>query len=161
MKKLPWIILSALVVLAVVTPAWSQQGVLVLRADLSGAEEVPPVSTDTTGTAKFKADQDHTEIEFTLDLDNATDILGIAGGHLHCAPVGVNGPVVAFLAGPAPGGFDGSLQIRGTLTQDNVINDSCGATIDDLVQAMRDGSVYVNVHSVAHPGGEVRGQVHE
>ena len=31
--------------------------------------------------------------------------------------------------------------------------------VEEYAQQMRNGNTYVNVHSVAHPGGEVRGQV--
>ena len=129
------------------------------KAKLSGAQEVPPVVTDTTGKAHFHIKSAETAIRFRLDIKDAVGALGAAGAHLHCAPAGFNGPVVAFLAASVPGGFDGKVQIRATLTGANIINPACGVTIADLVQAMRDGDVYVNVHSPAHPGGVIRGQV--
>lgn len=161
MKKLQRILSFAFVALLAVAVVQAQEGVLVLRADLSGAEEVPPHPSDASGTAKFKVNQARTAIEFTLDLKNGTDILGVAGAHLHCAPAGLNGPVVVFLAGSLPGGFDGDVQIRGTLNQGNIVGPACGATLAELVDSMRAGNVYVNVHSVANPGGEIRGQVRE
>ncbi len=129
------------------------------KADLSGAEEVPEVVTDTTGRAHFVVNRDETEIKFKLDIKNAADILGVAGAHIHCAPAGQNGPVAAFLAGAAPGGFDGDLKVEATLTAANIVNPVCGATIAELVDSMRAGNTYVNAHSPAKPGGEIRGQI--
>lgn len=129
------------------------------KAELTGAEEVPPVSTSTTGEAKFIVDPSETEIAFELEVEEAVDVLAEAGAHIHCAPEGENGPVVAFLAGQVPGGFDGHVGQKATLTEANIVNDACGATIAELVESMEDGDTYVNVHSAAHPAGEVRGQI--
>jgi hypothetical protein len=130
------------------------------KAVLRGANEVPPVVTDATGKAEFEVNRDQTKIKFELTIRNATNILGAAGAHIHCAPEGVNGPVVAFLAGLVNGGFDGKVEIEATLSDANVIAGSaCGTTIADLVEAMRAGNTYVNAHSPAFPGGEIRGQI--
>jgi len=126
---------------------------------LSGDNEVPPVVTETTGSAIFHVNKSWTEINFKLDVRDADNVLGAAGSHLHCAPSGVNGPVVVFLAGSFPPGYDGDMQLRGTLTDESIINPACGANLAELVDAMLDGNVYVNVHSTSMPAGVVRGQV--
>jgi hypothetical protein len=145
-------------VIAIATSIYAFNG-LDFKAELTGAEEVPPVGTGTTAEAKFKVNAAQTEIEFELEIEDGVDVLGIAGAHLHCAPSGVNGPVVVFLAGAVPGGFDEDVEIKGTLTVANIVNTSCGSTIPQLVQSMINGNVYVNVHSNAFPSGVVRGQV--
>ena len=129
------------------------------RAVLSGDNEVPPVDTETSGTALLHVNQQLTEITIKLDISNADNILGAAGAHLHCAPEGSNGPVVAFIAGAFTPGYDGSVQLRATLNDSNITNVTCGATIADLVESMLDGQVYLNVHSAAWPGGVIRDQV--
>ena len=143
------------------TPAFADDE-LEFKAELSGAEEVPPVDTDTTGEAEFEVNEDFTRIDFKLEIEDAVGILGAAGAHIHCAPKGANGPVVAFLAGSVPpAGFDGDVEIEATLTNSSIVNANtdCGATIAELVEAMLDGETYVNVHSAANPSGEVRGQI--
>ena len=117
------------------------------------------VVTATSGEAKFEVNEAQTKIEFELEIEDAVDILAAAGAHIHCAPAGLNGPVVVFLAGAVPGGFDGEVEIEATVTDANIINPACGSTIAELVQSMIGGQTYVNVHSAAHPGGEVRGQI--
>lgn len=136
-------------------------------ARLSGASEVPPVTTVTTGKAEVIFNEDETKATFELQV-----LLGtrVTQSHIHCAPAGVNGPIVAFLAGFHNRGWDvnGTWVENATLTDDNVMPPAAGGpcpnvinNLRDLAQAIRDGNAYVNVHSVAFPGGEVRGQLKE
>jgi len=128
------------------------------EAQLRGRNEVPePVNTRTRGEAEFVVEDG--EIHYELEIKRAENIFGAAGAHIHCAPEGQNGPVVVFLAGPIAGGLDGTVEIQGTLDVDNIVDPSCGATIEELVQAMKDGRTYVNAHSTQNPNGEVRGQI--
>jgi len=151
-------LLTSLLCLFLSTPLWAANAVN-FRVELSGANEVPPVDTPTTGVAILHVSQDISAIDFKLDIKNAIDILGVAGAHFHCAPAGSNGGVVAFLAGAFSPGYDGQVQLRATLTDASIINAACGATIADLVESMLEGNVYINVHSTANPGGVIRGQV--
>lgn len=156
MKKL---LIAACLLVALPLMATAQPAVN-FRVVLSGDNEVPPVATDTSGVALLHVDWARSEIRFDLDIANADGILGFAGAHFHCAPAGVNGPVVAFLAGATnPPGLDGRVRISATLNDGSIILDTCGATIAELVDAMLAGDVYINVHSIANPGGEIRGQI--
>ena len=132
------------------------------QARLTGDQEVPPVETRTRGRAHFTVNRGLTEIRFFVKVrvkDDDVGLLGFAGAHIHCAPAGENGPVVAFLAGDVPGGLIGKVEFGGTLTDDNIVNPACGVDIAELVDAMRDGDTYVNVHSLMNQSGEVRGQI--
>lgn len=134
-------------------------GAVILRADLTGAEEVPPVETETSGSAKFRINPNSDEIVFQLKVKDGVGLLGVAGAHVHCGSAGQNGPVAAFLATPIAGGIDGMLKVKGTITDVDVIPTACGSDVDDLVAAMQAGNTYVNVHSSGNPAGEVRGQI--
>ena len=147
-------------VLMLTASALCADGAVNFRVELSGDQEVPaPVDTAAHGVAILHVNQALTEIRFRLVVDGADNILGAAGAHLHCAPAGVNGPVVVFLAGSAPPGFGGRIEMRATLGDDSILNPACGENIAELVGSMLDGNVYINVHSMDHPGGEVRGQI--
>jgi len=128
-------------------------------APLSGAQEVPPRETRARGNATFQLNADGTELAFRLIVAN---IENVTQAHIHCAPAGVNGPVVAWLYPlappdqPIPGRTNGILS-EGIIT--GVTSDSCGATLSELVERMRDGGTYVNVHTLQSPPGEVRGQI--
>ena len=136
---------------------------------LTGSDEVPPVNSLAQGQATFKLSPDGTQLEYRLIVANITNVVA---SHIHVAPAGVNGPVVAFLAGPfAPGGgrHDGVLA-EGTITAANLVGPLAGHPLSDLIDAMRSGNAYVNAHTndgVAptntgpgdFPGGEIRGQL--
>ena len=46
-----------------------------------------------------------------------------------------------------------------TVTDENIVNDACGTTLVDIAAAMDAGMTYVNVHTLANPAGEIRGQI--
>ncbi len=134
---------------------------LKFKATLTGAEEVPmPVVTDTTGEVTFEVNEDLTEINFELSIEDGIRILAGPGGHVHCAPFGKNGPVVAFLAAGLPVGFSGDVEIEATLDEGNIVDRTCGATIAGLVESFMNGNAYVNIHSAGNPAGEIRGQIY-
>ena len=128
------------------------------KATLSGDEEVPPVSTDTSGRAFLRLNNSETAIEFQLHV---SDGIGITQSHIHCAPAGVPGPIVVFLAGLHAAGLDvdGKWISSASFTDASIVNTACGATIAELAEAMRAGDTYVNVHSLEVPSGVVRGQI--
>jgi hypothetical protein len=131
-------------------------------ATLSGANEVPAVTTPATGTATLTVSG--TEITYTI---NATNLTNAVLGHIHLAAVGVNGPVRLNLCGtgaPEPACTSGT-GVVATGTNGTTL----GITFEELLTAMRAGGAYVNVHTSAagctpgdpgcNPGGEIRGQV--
>jgi len=128
------------------------------KATLTGDQEVPPVTTDTTGKALFRLNKAETEIEIQLHVN---DGVRITQSHIHCAPAGVNGPIVVFLAGLHAAGLDvdGKWVSNATITNTSIVNTACGSTVSALAASMRSGNTYANVHSVAHPAGVVRGQI--
>ena len=130
-------------------------------AHLTGDAEVDPVDTRATGQAVFQLSSDGSELHYRLIVANTVDVLQ---AHIHLAPAGENGAVVAFLYPSAPppqllpGRTSGVLQ-TGTITSADLIGPLAGMTLDDLLAAMRAGDTYVNVHTSADPGGHIRGQI--
>jgi aldose sugar dehydrogenase len=138
-------------------------------ASLSGAEEVPARDTPAEGEAEFRLNKDGTELTFRLRVE---DIENVVAAHIHLGASGVNGPIVAQLFGPvAPGGGSAKRNLaRGTLTAEDLVGPLAGMPLSALVEALRSGNAYVNVHTddgVAppdtgpgdFPGGEIRGQI--
>lgn len=132
-------------------------------APLNGGEETPPVETTAAGVATFQLNADGDELSFRLIVANIDDVLF---AHIHCGAAGVAGPVVLFLYGGPTVSTNGVLS-EGVATDANVIDrpDSAAcpggvSDFDDLLEKMRSGDAYVNVHTTAHPGGEIRGQIH-
>jgi hypothetical protein len=106
---------------------------------LSGASEVPPVTTSATGTAAVTINPDRTvAVKVTVTGMTAT------ASHIHEGAAGTNGPVI----------------VPFTKTGDNAFASSDGAKLTESQYASyKAGNLYVNVHSAAHPGGEVRAQI--
>ena len=125
------------------------------------AQEVPDaVETDASGKAIIHVNQQLTKLRLKLDVLNSDGLLSAAGAHFHCGAAGENGPIIAFIAGPFDPGYFGHFQIRATLTDDSITGETaCGSDIAELAMAMAEGDVYINVHSLSNPGGEIRGQV--
>lgn len=139
-------------------------------AVLSGAEEVPARDTLARGSATFQVSADGSEVGYRLIV---ADIENAFAAHIHCAAQGVNGPVgVTLFTGAVGSGRADGVLAEGTFTGPNPGN-ACGwADLGQVLDAMRSGNTYVNVHTndgVAppdsgagdFPGGEIRGQVQE
>ncbi|HZD58177.1 MAG TPA: CHRD domain-containing protein, partial [Anaerolineales bacterium] len=125
------------------------------RAHLSGEDEVPPVETQAQGQATFNLSADATGLDFKLNVANIQDVVA---SHIHCAPAGVNGPVGVTLFSGGPVSPDGTLA-EGTITAPDPGNGCDWTSLEAVLAAMRNGQAYVNVHTLDHPAGEIRGQI--
>ncbi|MCR8915410.1 PQQ-dependent sugar dehydrogenase [Marinobacter panjinensis] len=125
------------------------------RTHLSGSEEVPATETRAQGQATFEMNRTANHLSFRLIVAN---IEGVVAAHIHCAPEGVNGPVGVTLFSGGPVSPDGTLA-SGNVSEPGSGN-ACGwGSIGDVLTAMRLGNAYVNVHTLANPPGEIRGQI--
>jgi len=110
-----------------------------VQVKLSGAEEVPPVTTSAAGGGTITVNDDKT-------VSGSVATTGIKGtmAHIHEAPAGKNGGVAIPLE--KKGEHDWAVPAGAKLT-------------DDQYKAFKAGNLYVNVHSEANKGGEIRGQL--
>lgn len=125
----------------------------VFHAHLQGGNEVPPVDTQAQGQAIVKVTG--SGLEVTLIVANIEDVVA---AHIHCAPEGVNGPVGVTLFSGGPVSENGVLA-KEVIGAPDAGNGCDWTDIDDVVTAIRNGNAYINVHTVAHPPGEIRGQL--
>lgn len=106
---------------------------------LSGSNEVPAINTTATGTGAVTINSDHT-VKAKISVKGMT----ATQSHIHEAAAGANGPVI----------------VPFVKTGDNTFEAPPGAKLTDAQYASyKAGKLYVNVHSAAHPGGELRGQL--
>lgn len=131
------------------------------RAELDVASEVPPAPnpTDATGEAVF--DVVGNEIEYAIRV---SDITGVIAAHIHVGGPTVAGPIVVLLfeqAAPGTGPLDDDILVEGAFDADSIraVQGNPAISLDSLVVLMGNNNTYVNVHTVANPGGEIRGQV--
>lgn len=113
------------------------------NALLLGANEPAPVATTAKGVAQFTLVNTNT-LQYQVAV---SDIVSVTASHIHFGPVGVNGPVAHALY-TGTGLFDPDNPVSGT------VDLSAGELVDLLT-----GYFYVNVHTSANPGGEIRGQI--
>jgi hypothetical protein len=145
------------------TTVLALQNFNIFTAKLSGNNEVPPVTTAGSGTATFQLQAvGHQEVlRYQLYLKN---ISSVTGAHIHKGKQGENGPVVADLfgnpsmSGPPTGKINGLLT-SGTLYESKLTGPLAGKTIDILVNMIRSGDAYMNIHTTTNQNGEVRGQI--
>lgn len=131
------------------------------RTHLKGENEVPAVETNAQGQAIFKLSRDGETLHYKLIVANIENVMM---AHIHNAPAGVNGGVVVWLYPDAPPpqpieGRSNGVLATGTITADNLVGSLEGQSLDDLLELIRSGDTYVNVHTTQNPGGEVRGQI--
>lgn len=114
-------------------------------APLQGAQENPPVTTTASGKASFTLATDLNLLHYTVSV---TNVVSATASHIHLAPVGKNGPIIFGLFSASQGVLDAAHPLGGCLQLS-------GKNLVDLLT----GYYYVNVHTTANPGGEIRGQL--
>jgi len=126
-------------------------------AELTGAEVVPPVETQATGTATFSIDATGTRAYFKLTLSSISDVIA---SRVHEGKPGSNGSGLLILyPGPtAEGPFNGVIA-QGYFDASVLIGSLTGKTIADFAVLLQGGLAYVNVGTVQNPQGEIRGQI--
>lgn len=152
-----------------VTVASADDGSFLIKARLTGYQEDPAaVSTTGWGGFSMRVNQDRDKITYRLMYD---DLEGaVEQAHIHFGGRAQSGGVSAFLctnvggpagtpACPAPSG-----KVTGTITAEDVIGPAAqgisAGEFDELVDAIRAQTTYVNVHSSKYKGGEIRSQLH-
>lgn len=109
-----------------------------IKVSLSGANEVPPVKTSAAGSGTIMVADDGA-------VSGSVSSTGVAGtaAHIHEAAAGANGPVIVPLT-----------------KEGDTYKVPAGAKLTAAQMAsLKAGNLYVNVHSAANPGGEIRAQL--
>src|SRR3989449_5095541 len=141
-----------------------------IHARLIGFQEVPAVSTVASGEFKATIAPDDQSIEYELTYSGLQGTVQQA--HIHVAQRSVIGSIVIWLCQtattPGPAGTPTCPQsgtVIRTVTAADVV---AGATasqqlaageLNEVIQAIRAGVAYANVHTNPSPGGEIRGQI--
>ena len=109
-----------------------------VKVTLSGANEVPPVTTSATGEGTITVADDGA-------VSGSVTTKGVQGtaAHIHMGAAGKNGPVVVPFT-----------------KEGDTYKAAAGAKLNaDQLKAFKAGELYFNVHSAANPNGEIRGQL--
>ncbi|MGH7584034.1 MAG: CHRD domain-containing protein [Gemmatimonadales bacterium] len=120
-------------------------------AQMGASSETPPNDSKATGTAKFSMTGNR--VTFTIDVSGLSG--PPAAAHIHVGAPGQSGPVVyAFMLTHK----EASGRIASGVI-DLSKPASRGVSGDSLRTLLNNGNAYVNVHTAAHPDGEIRGQI--
>jgi hypothetical protein len=112
-----------------------------LKANLTGPAETPPTDSKATGTLSGTFDTATRTLTWTVDYS------------------GLTGPAVAaHFHGPAPAGKPAPIEVPLKPPLDSPMKGSASLT-DSEAKDLMEGMMYFNIHTAAHKGGEIRGQV--
>jgi CHRD domain-containing protein len=135
---------SALVLgLLATVAAWpiAQAAVTTYKAGLSSAAEVPPVTSPATGSAAINVDTATKQASWRVQYSGLSG--PAAAAHIHCgAAAGANAGVAVDLGKSLASPIQGS-----------------GAMTDAQLADLQAGKCYINIHTAANKGGELRGQL--
>jgi CHRD domain-containing protein len=119
----------------------AQADKIAFKADLSGASQVPPVTGAGKGTATAVLDTTAKKLTWTVNYS------------------GLSGPVTgAHIHGPAAAGASAGIVVPFTGELASPITGSATLT-DAQIADLEGGKYYVNLHTAANKGGEIRGQL--
>lgn len=137
-----------------VNPTYAQQR---FSAKLSGSSEVPPITSKSSGIATFDLNSAGDQMKYVL---NVTNINHVIAAHIHKGKITENGDIVVnlFIPAKATGEVNGTLAHSG-INSTSLIGPLKGKQMSDLINLIKTGQAYVNVHTTQNPPGEVRGQI--
>jgi CHRD domain len=141
-------------------------------APLRPEQEVPVVSSDARGRITLDIDEDEQTIAYELSYSGL--VTTVTQAHIHIAQRRVNGGIVLWLcqgtatsplastpACPQEGTVSGVLRPADVVAIGgaNAGQQISAGEFDEVVDLIRKGLAYANVHTEASPGGEIRGQL--
>lgn len=112
------------------------------HATLSGATEVPPNKSEASGTATATLDKSAGTVTYNITYQ------------------GLSGPPTAMhFHGPAGPGQNSGVQVPIPAPLTSPVKGTTPKLTDQQIQQLTAGQWYVNIHTKASPGGELRGQL--
>ncbi|MBA2964332.1 CHRD domain-containing protein [Ramlibacter sp. MAH-25] len=119
----------------------ASSGMETYRAALSASQEVPPNASIGTGSAEVMVNPS------TMDMTYRVTFSGLSGpatmGHIH---------------GPAPSGQNAGVKVPFPSVAQSPVTGGGKLTAEQYAD-LKAGRYYVNIHTAANPGGEIRGQL--
>jgi hypothetical protein len=135
-------------------------------AKLTGHQEVPATHSQGSGRLTLTINDDNT-MDFELTYSGLTNPATVA--HVHFGQFGANGGVVFFFCGggtkptPCPAGQTTPAVVEGTIASGDIQAIATqlidAGDLGDIIEEIKEGFAYANVHTSVSPGGEIRGQL--
>ena len=132
-----------------------------MKANLSGYQEAPPVSTKGSGDFRAQLNEAKTGIEFELRYEDVSGAASAAS--IQFGQPGVNGGKLADLCGGGKPACSATGPVTGTIVAADILpiplQGIAAADLDAALRAIRSGNTYVNVETANFIHGEIRGQI--
>lgn len=151
------LLIAAVLAVAALLPAAASAQTLTSQwaAALTGANEVPANASAARGSFTATIDEAANTITWSLSVPSITNA---TAAHLHTGQAGINGPVILGLFAAPTGSPAQAVSVSGTAKGSDLVGPLQG-NFQEFIRAVKGGTIYVNVHSTALPGGEIRSQV--
>lgn len=134
---------------------------LLFSTFLLGRNEVPAVRTSAIGISQASLTEQGTQLNLLAVIARLPRNTEITAAHLHLGAAGENGPVVANLLND-DNFSDGRLRrLSSDLGSNDLVGPLLGQPLDELIAAIQEDRVYINIHTERNPDGELRGQLTE
>ena len=127
-------------------------------ATLTGQNVVPPVDeSNAKGLAEFNLSPQTNEMDYIVSVRDMDNILNAV---VQTGTPGTNGPIVVYLfrADTPTGQINGNLASE-TIEPNELEGPMQGQTLQDFVNAINNGNLYVSVTSAEFPNVEIRGTI--
>jgi hypothetical protein len=139
------------------TTTGSGTALVTYSADLSGKNEVPPVTSKAGGELTLTVAQDGQSVSYSL---NVTDLSNVTVAKLRNAKAGAKGAVILTIyGGPTKQGAFSGILAEGSFDASKLVGPLQGKTLEDFTNMVEAGEVYINVGSTKFQNGELRGQL--
>ena len=147
-------------------PAQAAEAVFIAKMD--GAQHLPePIKTPATGVVELRVAADGKQVAYKVSVEKLTNI---GAADLHLGAETQNGPLVVKLWSKGKKGEYTGVLAEGTFDAGDFQGSMAGSPMSDLIEELKAGNVYVNVHTNdgmdppnSGPGdyrlGEIRGQL--
>jgi len=172
MKRISVVTASAVLIAATAAAAVNGNQFRRIREFLNGHKEVPVVSTTGKGSFSATINKEGTQIEYKLRYSGLEGT--VTQAHIHVGPQQNTGGISVWLCSnlaspPTPAGVQACPtdaaggEVDGVITAVDVVGPTAQGfdpgEFEQLLDAIRAGLTYVNVHSSKFPGGEIRSQI--
>jgi hypothetical protein len=172
-------ILAAALVTMTVPPALADKPVTAgetkIAAELSGYQETP-LTINSKGSGEFTATIHDNGTAITYQLTYRDLSTAVTQAHIHFGRPAITGMIVLFLCNtsgappatvptpppcpPAPATVTGTLTAADVIARPAQGIDAGAAGFAQMLEAIRAGAAYANVHTTVQPGGEIRSRLH-
>jgi hypothetical protein len=156
-RKEAWVLATIILLTSLAMAAEKPVGDRSFKVELSGNEEVPPVKSEAVGTATFDVSEGGNVMTYNFVVSRIRDI---TGAFICRGKRGENGAIIVDLfKEPWKEDISGTFIGEGKIEPYLLTGPLRGGSVHSLIQLVESGDAYINIQTMKHPDGEIRGQI--